>query len=79
MKVVRDFWLRPVTRRLQRPLLRIVAEIRHQVPVLIAVRHHQRGGLADIALFDQQRHDGVRRDRVQTRRWANRTVAAAAP
>ena len=44
---------RPVTCRLQTPLFRIVAEIRDQVPVLIAMRHHQRGGVADITLFDQ--------------------------
>jgi hypothetical protein len=37
---------RPVTSRLQPPLFRIVAEIRHQIPVLIAVRHQQGGGLA---------------------------------
>ena len=58
---------RPVSRRLQTPLFRIVAEIRHQVPILVPVGHHQGGGVADVALLDEQRHDGVGGDRIETR------------
>src|SRR5471032_2952652 len=57
----------PVTNRLKTPLFRIVAEIGDEIPVLIPVRDHQGSSLAHVALFDQQGHDGVGRNGVQTR------------
>src|ERR1019366_2526371 len=57
-----------VTRRIEPATVRIVPEIGHQIPVLIAVRNHQRRGIVHIPLFNDERHDGVCRDRIEPRR-----------
>src|SRR5579883_1894064 len=41
----------PVFNSIQASLFRIVAEIRNEISVLIAVGHHQRGGMAEIPLL----------------------------
>src|SRR3954463_10667496 len=50
---------RPVMGSLQTALFRIVAKIRDQIPVLIPMRDHQRGGMPEIALLDKERNDRV--------------------
>ena len=47
------------------PLSRIVAKIGHQMPVLIAVGDHDGGGVAQIALLDDQVDDGVGGDGIE--------------
>ena len=44
-------------RRFDLTTVRIVAKIRHQMPVLIAMRHHDRGSVPRVALFNQQVND----------------------
>ena len=53
--------------RIQPATVRIVPEVCDQIPVLIAMRHHESGSVVHIALLDDESHDRVGGDGIEPR------------